>query len=279
MKEGPGREGAVGRAAAHSRRVSNEGVLAGRVAVVTGSGRGIGRALACALARAGAQLVVSSRTQDDLEQTLQQVTDAGSTGISVVADATTQEGAGAPVRAALESYGRADVLINNVGGRVRGDHDPFSGDIDVVEHELVLNLLSAWWTTRTALPHMRTAGYGRIINIGSGAARNSGSRAGYTAAKHGLVGLTRSIAASAAPHGITVNCLCPGWTDTHDWEDVAAAAGVDPETYLSRAKEQNLQRRIIAPDELGGMAVLLASESGGRAVTGQVIGVDGGHKV
>lgn len=232
-----------------------------------------------ALASAGAEVVVTSRTQEQLDQTLQEITAAGRRGVSVVADATSRDGAEAPVRAALETFGRLDVLINNVGGTVRADHDPFTGDVGFVEDELVLNCVSAWWTTRQALPVMRDQEYGRIINIGSGASRTSGSGVGYTAAKHAVVGMTRSLAASAAPHGITVNCLCPGWTDTRDWDVVAASAGTDRETYVQRAISQNLQGRMIDPAELGAMAVLLASETGGGAVTGQVIGVDGGHRV
>ncbi|GIH72412.1 3-hydroxybutyrate dehydrogenase [Sphaerimonospora thailandensis] len=232
-----------------------------------------------AFACEGATVVLSSRTRSDLEETLALVQRAGSTGSIVVADATTADGAAAPVQAAIDKYGRLDVLVNNVGGRIAGDHDPFSGDVEVFHAELVLNLMSAWWATRAALPHMKENRYGRIINIGSGASRRSGSRAGYTAAKHGLVGLTRSLAASCARWGINVNCLCPGWTETHDWAELASREGTTIAEYLHSATSQNLQQRIVQPDEMGAMAVLLASDVGASAITGQVIAVDAGHKV
>lgn len=155
--------------------MTTTGTLAGRVGVITGSGKGIGRALAVAFAREGATVVLSSRTRPDLEETLALVRRAGAAGSIVVADAATADGAATPVHAAIDEYGRLDLLVNNVGGRVAGDHDPFSGDVEVFHAELVLNLMSAWWATRAALPHMKENRYGRVVNIGSGASRRSAS--------------------------------------------------------------------------------------------------------
>jgi 3-hydroxybutyrate dehydrogenase len=102
----------------------------------------------------------------------------------------------------------------------------------------------------------------------------------YTTAKHGLVGLTKQIAAAAAPHGITVNCLCPGWTNTSllDFEAIARRSGTTVEAAREKAYSESLQGRVLEPEELSGMAVLLASEEG-RGMTGQVVSVDGGYKV
>ncbi len=260
--------------------------LADRTAVVTGGGRGIGRAIALELARHGANIAVSSRTPAQLESVCAEVAVLNPHGvpraIAVVADALDREQSKEPVRRALAEFGSCDILINNVGGGapLRGSQNPFTHDDDVFEANLALNLTSAYWTTREALPHMRTAGYGRIINIGSGYAKRSGGALAYTAAKHGLIGFTRALAHDVAAHGITVNCLCPGWTNTAlvDWEAMGRAAGISAEAAHAQRAAENLQNRVLEPQELGPMAALLAApESAG--ITGQVISVDGGYKV
>ena len=128
------------------------GQLAGRIAVVTGGGRGIGRALALRFAREGATVVVSSRTASDLDAVLAAVADeGGASGLAVVADASDRDDARRPVEEAVARFGRVDVLVNNVGGTVGRAHDPFTGDDASFEDTLTLNLTSAWWTTRAAL--------------------------------------------------------------------------------------------------------------------------------
>jgi len=256
--------------------------LGGRVAVVTGGGRGIGRAIARRLAGDGAVVVVSSRTQADLDAVVSDVGRAGGRGLAVVADAGDRADARRPVQEAFARFGRVDIVVNNVGGVVGRDHDPFTGTDDAFERTLTLNLTSAWWTTREALPHMREAGWGRVVNIGSGASKSSapGTRVAYAAAKHGLVGFTRQLARAVAPHGITVNCVCPGWTNTSmvDWAAIAARGGVTVEEAQAEALAANLQHRILEPEELTGMVALLAGDEG-AGITGQVISVDGGYGV
>jgi NAD(P)-dependent dehydrogenase (short-subunit alcohol dehydrogenase family) len=256
------------------------GQLDDKVAVITGGGRGIGEAIAIRYAAEGATVVISSRTASDLESTLQKAGLDQSCGLAVVADSMDRDDARRPVLEALDRFGRVDVLVNNVGGSVGGNPDPFVGNDKAFEQTLVLCLTSAWWTTSAALPGMRKHGFGRIINIGSGASKATGGSLGYTSAKHGLVGFTKELAKAAAPHGINANMLCPGWTRTSllDFERIARAKGTTPEEEEERAGAESLQHRVLDADELVGMATLLAGADG-RGITGQVISVDGGYKV
>ena len=258
---------------------AGEGRLSGRVAVVTGGGRGIGRAIALRFAAEGAAVVISSRTGTDLDAVVAEAGLDESRGMAVVADATDRADARRPVEVALEHFGRVDVLVNNVGGHI-GARDPFAGDDDGFEATLVLSLTSAWWTTAAALPAMKEQTSGRIINIGSGASKRSGGSVPYVTAKHGLVGLTRQLAAEGAPHGINANLLCPGWTRTSllDFEAIAERNGTTVAEEEAKAGSESLQRRVLDAEELTGMATLLASADGG-GITGQVISVDGGYKV
>lgn len=257
------------------------GQLPGRVAVVTGGGRGIGRAIALRYAREGATVVISSRTRSDLDAVVAQIDhEGGAPAVAVVADASDRDDARRPVREAVSRFGRVDVLVNNVGGSVGRHHDPFTGDDESFERTIVLNLTSAWWTTREALPGMRERGFGRIISIGSGASKRAAAALAYTTAKHGLVGFTRQLAQATGRTGITVNLLCPGWTNTSllDFEKVAQRAGTTVEEAIESAASENAQHRVLEPEELTGMATLLASDDG-AGITGQVISVDGGYRL
>jgi len=253
----------------------------GRVVVVTGGGRGLGRAFALAYADEGATVVVSSRTGAELHHVVAAIHDRGGRALAVVADAMGRETAREPVRAAISEFGRVDVLVNNVGAVLGGEQDPFVCSDAAVEDTVALCLLSAWWTTREALPHMKARHYGRILNIGSGASKMSGSPVGYTAAKHGVVGLTKGLAAQVAPAGITVNCLCPGWVRTSlvDFDKLGVRYGMTAEQVEERARSESALGYIFEPEELCDMALLLTSERRGRGLTGQVISVDGGWKI
>jgi NAD(P)-dependent dehydrogenase (short-subunit alcohol dehydrogenase family) len=259
------------------------GRLDGLVALITGGGRGIGRAIALEMARDGAVIAVSSRTPAELDSVVAEVRALGSDGLAVQADAMLREQTLAAVATVQEHFGRLDIVVNNAGGvRWNGpqDLDPFTHDDDVFGENLTLNLVTHYWTTRAALPAMRDRNFGRIISIGSGYAKNSGGPLAYTAAKHGIVGFTRSLAGQVAAHGITVNCLCPGWTNTQliAIDQVAKRLGTDIEGAKAYLAKDNLLGRILEPEELGPMAALLAApESAG--ITGQVISVDGGYKV
>ena len=180
--------------------------------------------------------------------------------------------------------GGVDILVNNAGGGTGIDDSegmsPEQRDAALFAANVDLNLLSAYRASRAVLGGMVERGFGRIINIGSGYAKRSGGGLAYTAAKHGLIGLTRAMAAEVAKQGVTVNCLCPGWTNTQlvDLDAMARARDTDVASVRSSIESENLQNRILEPEELGPMAALLAApESAG--ITGQVISVDGGYKV
>ncbi len=262
----------------------NAGRLDGRVALVTGGGRGIGRAIALQLAREGARVAVTSRSPHELEAVVREIEALGGRGLAVQADAMSRDETRAAVDTVIRHFGQLDGLVNNVGGvfAPRGLEEllPFTHDDELFEQNLRLNLTSAYWATRYALPHMRDRGFGRVIVIGSGYAKRSGGMLAYTAAKHGLIGFTRALAAQVAPFGITVNCLCPGWTNTRlvDWDVLAVAYGTTPALAKQLAESENLQHRILEPEELGPMAALLLAEES-KGITGQVISVDGGYKV
>lgn len=260
------------------------GKLDGRVVVVTGGGRGIGRSLALAAAREGARVAITSRTQRELDAVVGELRALGGEGLAVTADALSREETKAALARILAHFGRIDGLVNNAGGgvwwkRAEGQ-DPEEHEDALFEANLKLNLTSAHFATRFALPGMRAQKWGRVITIGSGYAKRSGGALAYTAAKHGLVGYTRALAAQVAADGITVNCLCPGWTNTRlvDWNALAKSYGTDAAGAKRIAESENLQRRVLEPDELGPMCTLLLSDDA-RGITGQVVSVDGGYRV
>jgi len=257
--------------------------LKGRRALVTGGGRGIGRSMALALADAGADVAVASRSLDELETVAKEIQDRGTRGVAVVIDVMSREQITAGVDEAARKLGGLDILINNAGGVITTNPaflNPIDHDPATFEDNLFLNLTQAFYATHAALPYMIKQKWGRIISIGSGYAKNGGGPLAYSAAKHGLIGFTRSLAYAAAPYGVNVNVLCPGWTNTKlvDWNALGAMMGMSAADAKRFAESQNIQKRIVEPDELGAMAAMLSSDAAG-AVTGQVISVDGGYMV
>lgn len=257
--------------------------LENKVAWVTGGGRGIGRAIALAFAKDDGSVAVSSRTLEQLESVADEIRDCGGRGLAVRADALSFEDIRACAETIQRELGPVDILVNNAGGGTRVDPaglSPEALDDQSFVANLDLNLISAYRASKAVLPSMLERGYGRIINIGSGYAKRSGGALAYTAAKHGLIGLTRAMAAEVGRTGVTINCLCPGWTNTQlvDLDAMAAYQKVDVEVVRERIESDNLQHRMLEPEELGPMATLLASDEA-AGITGQVISVDGGYGV
>ena len=258
--------------------------LNGRRVWVTGGGRGIGRAIAVAMARQEADVAVSARTKSEIDSVAMEIRSLGVNAVAVVCDVMSFDAIGECVESIRSDLGEIDILVNNAGGgtglsnteglsKEQIDDRLFVANVD-------LNLFSAYRASRAVLPGMIERGHGRIINIGSGYAKRSGGHPAYTAAKHGLIGLTRAMAAEVAEQGVTINCLCPGWTNTQlvDLEAMASTRRTTVEVEKTRIESENLQKRILEPEELGPMATLLAADES-AGITGQVISVDGGYKI
>lgn len=252
--------------------------FAGRCALVTGGGRGIGRAIALALAARGADVVVTARTAAEIDAVAAEARALGVRAEAVPCDVTNAEEVACMVVAASERLRPPDILVNNAG--MGGSHK-FAGHDDALWHRLLaINLTSVYYVSKACVPAMIARQWGRIINLGSIASK-AGSRymAAYTASKHGVLGLTRALAVELLPYHITVNCICPGYVDTPMTDaaiaNVVARTHVSPEDARHTFERFSPQERLITPEEVAHVAVMLAGEDA-RGITGQAINVDGG---
>jgi 3-oxoacyl-[acyl-carrier protein] reductase len=242
--------------------MESDGDLAGRVALVTGASRGIGRAIALALAGAGADVVVNCRERGrSAEETADAVRTKGRRALAIAADVSESRAVEGMVRAAEAELGPVDLLVNNAGVAIPRDLDDLTeADFD---RTLAVNLKGAFLCTRAVLPGMRARRWGRIVNISSGAARGAGViGAHYNASKAGLEGLTRGYAARLVRDGVTVNAVSPSLIETE-------MIGAGRDEY---AKKVPLGR-LGMPDEVA-QAVLMVV--GNAYMTGQTVPVNGG---
>lgn len=242
--------------------------LTGRVAVVTGSSRGIGRAIAQALAAQGASVVVNYAINEEAaRQVVDAISAAGGTAMAVQADVSKAEQAAALMDAAIRAYGRLDILVNNAGIT----RDTLILRMSEEDWDIVLNtnLKGAFHCMKAAIKPMMRQRYGRIISISSvsGIAGNAG-QANYAAAKAGLIGLSKSVARELASRNITVNVIAPGLIST----DLTASL---PAELIAAGVQRTPLGRMGTPQEIAAAAVFLASEEAGF-ITGQVLVVDGG---
>ncbi|MBL8848957.1 MAG: SDR family oxidoreductase [Planctomycetaceae bacterium] len=242
--------------------------LDGRVAVVTGARRGLGQAMALGLAQAGADIVCVTRAGTS-DETRQLVTKAGRRFWDIACDLSVPAERVGLIERAVENAGRIDILVNNAGSADRAP--PESMPLERYMRLLEVHLNAAFDLSQQAAPHMFRSGRGKIINVGSVMSFEGGLNIpAYAAAKHGIAGLTKSLAVAWSRRGINVNCICPGYFET----DMAGVLQDDP------VRGPQLMDRIPCgrwgqPDEIAGLAVFLASDAS-NYMHGSLVPIDGG---
>lgn len=249
-----------------------EGPLAGRRALVTGGGRGIGRAIAHRLADLGADVGVIARTQDQVDNVASEARERGVRAIGVGADLGTYPACRAALAKAHKALGGLEILVNNAGWTLT---TPFLEEEEAYWRRVVdVNLWSTIFCSRIALEWMVEHGGGAIVNVASDAGRvGMSGEAVYSAAKGGVIALTRSLAREMAPHRIRVNCVCPGPTET----DVLAENIRDPAHAgrIERMIRLIPLHRIAQPEEIAEAVAFFCTDAS-RYITGQVLSVSGG---
>ncbi len=238
--------------------------LTGRVALVTGASRGIGAAIARALAEAGADVAINYRDRaTEAEAVATQITAVGRRSIALAADVSKSAAVTTMVRTIEDKLGPIDILINNAGiALIRGIDDLTEADFDAT---IAVNLKSAFLCTQAVLPHMRTHGWGRIVNISSGAARGAGGvGVHYNASKAGMEGMTRGYAARLVKQGITVNAVAPSLIETDMVKSglASSAARIPLGRFGTSAEVAQVVMMLIGNEYMTGQTVAL---SGGMA--------------
>jgi NAD(P)-dependent dehydrogenase (short-subunit alcohol dehydrogenase family) len=248
------------------------GLVAGKVALVTGASSGIGRATALAFAREGAKVVVADVTVEGGEETVAQVKKAGGEAIFVKTDVSKAVEVEALVAKAVATYGRLDCAHNNAG--IAGNAKTVVDDTeDNWDRILAINLKGVWLCMKYEIAHMLKQGGGAIVNTASGAGLIGVRRGGaYVASKHGVVGLTKTAALEYAKAGIRVNCVCPGPIDTPMLQGI----GGSNQVVIERMVAAQPGGRLGKPAEIAEAAVWLCSDAA-SFVTGLPMPVDGGY--
>ncbi len=251
------------------------GRLEGRVALVTGAGRGIGRATATRFAREGARVCLADVEPNGAAEAAGALVDGGMDAFATRMDVTSRTEVESAVEATVERYGRLDILVNNAGVT----RDNLFHKMADEEWRTVLNvhLTGAFLCSQAAQRHMVEQGYGRIVNVSSTSALGNRGQANYSAAKAGLHGLTKTLAIELGRHGVTVNAVAPGFIETEMTRETAARLGLDFEEFVEERVKDIPVGRGGWPEDVAAAILYLASEEA-SFVSGQVLYVAGGPR-
>jgi NAD(P)-dependent dehydrogenase (short-subunit alcohol dehydrogenase family) len=255
-------------------------LLEGRVAVITGASKGIGRVISRVFAREGAQVVCAARSEALVRETAALITDVGGQAVAVVADVSGEAGARAAIDAGMQAFGRIDTLVNNAGDG--GPTKPVQEyTIDDWCYTVNSCLTSAYLCSRFAVPSMIAAGRGAIVNIASMAGRRGlAYRVGYCSAKAGQIGMTYGLALELGRHNITVNAIAPGAVEGDRIDRVikgqAEVRGIDMDSVRQAFVERSPLRRMSTADDIAALAAFLCSDFA-RNISGQCIPVTAGE--
>jgi len=243
--------------------------LRDKVAIVTGSSRGIGLAIATGLAKEGCQVVLCARGEEKLRDAAQQIETSGGRALSVTADVSRHQDSQHLVEAVIDSFGRIDILVNNVGASVRGDDD------EAWQQAFEASFLSAARLTRLVVPHMQRAGGGAVVHIASIWGRESGGLPTYNAMKAAMISHAKAMALALASHNIRVNSVAPG-SISHPGGSWWRRQQEDPEGMAEFVRQNIPMGRFGTAAEVANVVVFLCS-SRASWVTGACINVDGGQ--
>jgi NAD(P)-dependent dehydrogenase (short-subunit alcohol dehydrogenase family) len=252
-------------------------LLEKRVAVITGSASGMGKAMALRFAREGSDIVVADLQFEKAQGVVEQVKSLGRKAIAVKADISKSKDIKAMIESSIQAFGKIDILVNNAGAAGGGSLE--NSDEDEWDYVLALNLKGAFIACKAAVPCMKKQGYGKIIMLSSmGAVRPSVSVLAYHSAKAGIIGLTRNLAFELAPFNIYVNCIVPGPIETPFWDPLSKGMSFEQKKafFAALAKKEVPLGRMGTPEDIAGPALFFASELSSY-VTGQVICVAGGQ--
>ncbi len=254
------------------------GTLDGKGALITGGGRGIGAAVARELSAAGAAVVVSARTEEEVERVAAEIRGGGGKAWALPCDVTDPQGVKELVKAAAERLGRVDVMVSNAG--VASSAPLARITLEEWNRLFAVNATGTLLCAQAVIPAMVERGWGRVINVAS-VAGLTGARyiAAYAASKHAVLGFTRSVAAEVAAKGITVNAVCPGYVDTdmtrNTVERIQETTGISTERALDSILETAPHGRLVTSEEVADTVRWLAGD-GAASVNGQAIVLDGG---
>lgn len=245
------------------------GDLEGKVAIVTGAGRGIGKGIAFQLAAAGAEVAAADIDSSSVNKTAEELSEKYNGSISCIVDVTDENSVMSMVELTQKTFGKIDILVNNAGIMFRTRFSDIS--FGEWERTINVNLTGPFLCTKAVLPVMKEKHSGRIINISSSAGRSVSTLGGahYTASKAGLLGLTRAVAKEVAPFGITVNAICPGLIDTEMARDTTSKDEL--EAFINSFPIQRLGE----PSEVGDLVVFLCSDKSDY-ITGVSVDINGG---